>query len=121
MVGRKTSGSAFHSFCPAVGPGPMRRLLKRPTSFQAAKTVRNVFLTRVPTGRLGEPEDLAGPLLFLSSRASDFYTGHILYADGGYSAGWGNGQEPANRGDWWRPDGPRHCTDLCSCGGSMLL
>ena len=38
-------------------------------------------------GRLGEPEDLAGPLLFLCSRASDFYTGHILYADGGYTAG----------------------------------
>ena len=42
---------------------------------------------RVPKGRLGEPEDLAGPLLFLASKASDFYTGHILYADGGYTAG----------------------------------
>ena len=52
-----------------------------------AKTVRNGFLARVPKGRLGEPEDLAGPLLFLSSKASDFYTGHILYADGGYTAG----------------------------------
>ena len=52
-----------------------------------ATAVRNGFLTRVPKGRLGEPEDLAGPLLFLSSRASDFYTGHILYADGGYTAG----------------------------------
>jgi NAD(P)-dependent dehydrogenase (short-subunit alcohol dehydrogenase family) len=41
----------------------------------------------VPIGRLGEPADLAGPLLFLCSRASDFYTGHILYADGGYTAG----------------------------------
>ena len=40
-----------------------------------------------PIGRLGEPEDLAGPLLFLASKASDFYTGHILYADGGYTAG----------------------------------
>ncbi|MET0873613.1 MAG: oxidoreductase, partial [Pseudolabrys sp.] len=30
---------------------------------------------------------LAGPLLFLASKASDFYTGHILYADGGYTAG----------------------------------
>ena len=37
--------------------------------------------------RLGEPGDLAGPLLFLASKASDFYTGHILYADGGYTAG----------------------------------
>jgi NAD(P)-dependent dehydrogenase (short-subunit alcohol dehydrogenase family) len=52
-----------------------------------AKAVRAGFLARVPKGRLGEPEDLAGPLLFLSSRASDFYTGHILYADGGYTAG----------------------------------
>ncbi len=52
-----------------------------------AKTVRAGFLSRVPAGRLGEPQDLAGPLLFLSSAASDFYTGHILYADGGYTAG----------------------------------
>lgn len=52
-----------------------------------ARAVRAGFLTRVPKGRLGEPEDLAGPLLFLASRASDFYTGHILYADGGYTAG----------------------------------
>jgi len=52
-----------------------------------AKSVRNGFLTRVPKGRLGEAEDLAGPLLFLASKASDFYTGHILYADGGYTAG----------------------------------
>lgn len=54
---------------------------------QEAAAVRNGFLSRVPKGRLGEPEDLAGPLLFLSSMASDFYTGHILYADGGYTAG----------------------------------
>jgi NAD(P)-dependent dehydrogenase (short-subunit alcohol dehydrogenase family) len=52
-----------------------------------AKGVRAGFLTRVPKGRLGEPSDLAGPLLFLASKASDFYTGHILYADGGYTAG----------------------------------
>lgn len=52
-----------------------------------AKDVREGFLSRVPKGRLGEPSDLAGPLLFLASSASDFYTGHILYADGGYTAG----------------------------------
>ena len=52
-----------------------------------ARDVRKGFLARVPKGRLGEPADLAGPLLFLASRASDFYTGHILYADGGYTAG----------------------------------
>jgi NAD(P)-dependent dehydrogenase (short-subunit alcohol dehydrogenase family) len=54
---------------------------------ERAKTVRAAFLSRVPKGRLGEPSDLAGPLLFLASAASDFYTGHILYADGGYTAG----------------------------------
>lgn len=52
-----------------------------------AKAVRQGLLTRVPKGRLGEPEDLAGPLLFLASRASDVYTGHIVHADGGYTAG----------------------------------
>ena len=54
---------------------------------EKAVTTRKGFLARVPKGRLGEPSDLAGPLLFLSSRASDFYTGHVLYADGGYTAG----------------------------------
>ena len=54
---------------------------------ERAKTVRAAFLSRLPMGRLGEPSDLAGPLLFLASAASDFYTGHILYADGGYTAG----------------------------------
>src|SRR5262249_48994322 len=52
---------------------------------ERGKSTRAGFLTRVPKGRLGEPADLAGPLLFLASRASDFYTGHILYADGGYT------------------------------------
>jgi NAD(P)-dependent dehydrogenase (short-subunit alcohol dehydrogenase family) len=54
---------------------------------ERARTVRAGFLQRVPKGRLGEPNDLAGPLLFLVSPASEFYTGHILYADGGYTAG----------------------------------
>jgi NAD(P)-dependent dehydrogenase (short-subunit alcohol dehydrogenase family) len=54
---------------------------------EKARGVRAGFLSRVPIGRLGEPEDLAGPLLFLCSRASDFHTGHIVYADGGYTAG----------------------------------
>jgi NAD(P)-dependent dehydrogenase (short-subunit alcohol dehydrogenase family) len=54
---------------------------------EPGKSVRAGMLSRIPAGRLGEPEDLAGPLLFLVSPASDFHTGHILYADGGYTAG----------------------------------
>jgi NAD(P)-dependent dehydrogenase (short-subunit alcohol dehydrogenase family) len=45
------------------------------------------FLVRIPIGRLGEPEDLVGTLIYLSSRASDFMTGNIVYLDGGYTAG----------------------------------
>ena len=54
---------------------------------EKATKVREGFLARVPVGRLGEPEDLAGPLLFLCSAASNFHTGHVVYADGGYTAG----------------------------------
>ena len=50
-----------------------------------AKVYEN-FLRRIPIGRLGEPEDFLGSLIFLSSKASDFITGAILYADGGYTA-----------------------------------
>ena len=39
--------------------------------------------------RIGDPEELVGPLLFLASAASSFVTGHTLVVDGGYSAGVG--------------------------------
>jgi NAD(P)-dependent dehydrogenase (short-subunit alcohol dehydrogenase family) len=45
------------------------------------------FLKRIPIGRLGEPEDFIGPVLFLASKASDFMTGAIVDTDGGYMAG----------------------------------
>jgi NAD(P)-dependent dehydrogenase (short-subunit alcohol dehydrogenase family) len=54
---------------------------------ERANGVRSAIVSRLPAGRLGEPSDLVGPLLFLCSQASDFYTGHVLYADGGYTAG----------------------------------
>ena len=54
---------------------------------ERATTVREGFLTRIPLGRLGEPEDFAGALLYFLSRASDFCTGQVLYVDGGYTAG----------------------------------
>ena len=79
------TGITVNAIAPTVFRSPLTAWMFEETD--EAKAVRNGFLTRVPKGRLGEPEDLAGPLLFLSSRASDFYTGHILYADGGYTAG----------------------------------
>jgi 2-deoxy-D-gluconate 3-dehydrogenase len=43
-------------------------------------------LSRTPAGRWGEPEDMAGAAVFLSSPAADFITGTTLSVDGGYSA-----------------------------------
>ena len=54
---------------------------------EKATAVRNGFMARLPIGRLGEPEDLVGVLLFLSSSASDFCTGQTMFVDGGYTAG----------------------------------
>lgn len=45
------------------------------------------FLKRIPVGRLGEPEDFIGSVIYLSSKASDFMTGAVLTVDGGYTAG----------------------------------
>lgn len=45
------------------------------------------FLKRIPIGRLGEPEDFLGTVIYLSSKASDFMTGSVVCVDGGYTAG----------------------------------
>jgi NAD(P)-dependent dehydrogenase (short-subunit alcohol dehydrogenase family) len=79
------TGITVNAIGPTVFRSPLTAWMYEDT--EKAKTVRAGFLARVPKGRLGEPADLAGPLLFLASKASDFYTGHILYADGGYTAG----------------------------------
>jgi NAD(P)-dependent dehydrogenase (short-subunit alcohol dehydrogenase family) len=79
------SGITVNALGPTVFRSPLTAWMYEDTD--RAREVRKGFLARVPKGRLGEPTDLAGPLLFLASRASDFYTGHILYADGGYTAG----------------------------------
>jgi NAD(P)-dependent dehydrogenase (short-subunit alcohol dehydrogenase family) len=79
------TGITVNALGPTVFRSPLTQWMFEDS--ERSRDVRKGFLARVPKGRLGEPSDLAGPLLFLASKASDFYTGHILYADGGYTAG----------------------------------
>lgn len=44
---------------------------------------RDRVMRRVPMGRMGQPEELVGAVVFLLSDASSMVTGHILAVDGG--------------------------------------
>jgi 2-deoxy-D-gluconate 3-dehydrogenase len=57
-------------------------------TIQARKDIPGLHervLSRTPSGRWGEPDDLIGAAIFLASPASDFVTGVILPVDGGFS------------------------------------
>jgi NAD(P)-dependent dehydrogenase (short-subunit alcohol dehydrogenase family) len=43
-------------------------------------------VSRIPIGRVAEPEDIVGALLYLASPAADMVTGHTLVVDGGWTA-----------------------------------
>ncbi len=55
------------------------------TAALRADPVRNREISsRIPAGRWGEPDDFAGPVVFLASAASDYVSGEILVVDGGW-------------------------------------
>ncbi|MCZ7575761.1 MAG: glucose 1-dehydrogenase [Dehalococcoidia bacterium] len=62
--------------------------------FEATPVTRDHAISRTPMGRLGQPEDLEGAVVYLASDAARFVTGHILYVDGGWTAGGGYHQLP---------------------------
>jgi len=62
--------------------------------FEANPATRDYSISRTPMGRLGQPEDLEGAIVYLASDAAKFVTGHILYVDGGWTAGGGYHQLP---------------------------
>lgn len=53
---------------------------------ERANTARAGVLARIPIGRLAEPDDFAGIMVFLCSDASSIITGEIIKVDGGFSA-----------------------------------
>jgi 2-dehydro-3-deoxy-D-gluconate 5-dehydrogenase len=75
-------GIRVNAIAPTVIVTDLNRELVRtqPQLYQAV-------LDRTPLGRLGEPEDIAGALVFLASPAARFITGQTLFVDGGYTAG----------------------------------
>ena len=70
----------------AIGPTVIVTDLNRDL-IQKQPQFYNEFLKRVPMGRFGQPEDIAGALVFLASPAASLVTGQILCIDGGYTAG----------------------------------
>ncbi|MFI5263639.1 MAG: glucose 1-dehydrogenase [Candidatus Kapaibacterium sp.] len=44
------------------------------------------ILSRIPAGRFGEPDELAGAFILLASHASDYMDGHLLSVDGGFNS-----------------------------------
>lgn len=70
------SGVRVNTVTPGACP-PEERL--------TAAAYRDALVARVPLGRLGRPEDIAGAVLFLASDASAYVTGQNIIVDGGWT------------------------------------
>ncbi len=68
----------------AIAPGYIRTA--HTEDLQKDETRNRQIVERIPAGRWGEPEDLAGAAVFLASRASDYVNGEVLVVDGGWMA-----------------------------------
>ena len=79
--------------CNGIGPGyiatPQTAPLREPQPDGSRHPFDQFILAKTPANRWGDPEDLAGPAVFLASDASNFVNGHILYVDGGIAAYFG--------------------------------
>ena len=68
----------------AVGPTFILTPLTQSTFDDAH--LREDVLSRIPLGRVGQPEDVVGAVVFLASPAASLITGHTLLVDGGWTA-----------------------------------
>ena len=67
----------------AISPGPVETDLARTVHTPA---FRASYLSRIPMGRYGEPEEIASTAVFLASDDASYITGVILSVDGGFSS-----------------------------------
>jgi 3-oxoacyl-[acyl-carrier protein] reductase len=76
-----TTGVRVNAIAPGViqTAGVARQVSREPAFYDA-------FRAKHPIGRFGTPDEMVGPVLFLCSDASSYVTGHVLAADGGYTA-----------------------------------
>ncbi|GGF05824.1 gluconate 5-dehydrogenase [Chishuiella changwenlii] len=68
-----------------IGPGYFATSQTEPIRVDG-NPFNEFIISRTPTGRWGNPEDLAGTTIFLASEASNFINGQIIYVDGGILA-----------------------------------
>lgn len=68
----------------AVAPSMVRTKFSQP--FWSNNDIHDQIVNTIPLGRIAEPADVVGPVLFLCSEAADFITGQTLMVDGGASA-----------------------------------
>jgi len=68
----------------AIAPGYMATNNTAPLRADADRSA--AILERIPAGRWGTPDDLAGPVVFLASPASDYVNGYTIAVDGGWLA-----------------------------------
>ncbi|MEK7857438.1 MAG: SDR family oxidoreductase, partial [Acidobacteriota bacterium] len=66
----------------AIAPGYFAT--NNTAALQADENRNRQILERIPAGRWGDPDDLQGSAVFLSSSASDYMNGHVLIVDGGW-------------------------------------
>ncbi len=68
----------------AIAPGYMAT--DNTAALRADPVRSRQILERIPAGRWGTPQDVAGAAIFLASAASDYVNGHVLVVDGGWLA-----------------------------------
>jgi len=66
----------------SIAPGYIRTSMTE--DFLNNSEVSDRYLERIPLGKWGEPDDLMGTIIFLSSQASDYIQGACIVVDGGY-------------------------------------